>query len=142
MLILSYLVCYLEIIAVWKNQIEIFDTFFVIWVESTAKVYGQPLVRQFYKRFCIFSIYCPYHHTHILFKCSDFLRKSFIQKVQYFDNIELNWSINPDNQLLFMHYVKDIEIIMFTVGEPFLDYLRIFNSKSYSLPVKHVFTSG
>ena len=48
MLILSYLVCYLEIIAVWKNQIEIFDTFFVIWVESTAKVYGQPLGQQIF----------------------------------------------------------------------------------------------
>ena len=43
MLILLYLVCTLEMIAVWKNQIEILDTFFVIWVEITAKIYGQPL---------------------------------------------------------------------------------------------------
>ena len=43
MLILFYLVGYLEIIAVWKNQSEILDTFFVIWVESTAKIYGRPL---------------------------------------------------------------------------------------------------
>ena len=43
MLILSYLVRTLEIIAVWKNQIDISNTFFVTWVESTAKIYGQPL---------------------------------------------------------------------------------------------------
>ena len=43
MLILSYLVRSNEIFAMWKNQIDISNTFFVTWVESTAKIYGQPL---------------------------------------------------------------------------------------------------
>ena len=27
----------------WKNQIDISNTFFVAWAESTAKIHGQPL---------------------------------------------------------------------------------------------------